>query len=203
MKVFLSTAYFPNIQYFNILSNNQEVTIEIHESFVKQSYRNRTTILSANGIFNLIVPVCHAKNGKIKTKDVRISYIENWQHQHKIAILSAYGSSPYFEYFSDFILSIFSKKFDFLIDLNMFILENFSKILKLNTNIKFTENFVKELDNDYRYSISPKQPLTNITTYKPYIQVFSDRFDFFPNLSIIDLLMNTGPNALSYLKMSN
>lgn len=199
MKIFLSSAYFPNTQYFSIVSNCQHIVIEKYESFVKQSYRNRATIATANGLYNLIVPVCHAKSGKILTKDVKISYIENWQHQHKIAIMSAYGSAPYFEYFSDFIFDVFSKKFLFLLDLNNYILENLCKILKINYKLEFTDNFERQLENDYRFSISPKIKIENISIFKPYIQVFSDRFDFFPNLSIIDLLMNTGAEAKKYL----
>jgi hypothetical protein len=201
MKTFLSTSYFPNIQYFSKLINSTNVCIEVHENFQKQTFRNRCIILTANGLSNLTVPVLEGRSGKIKTKDIKISYQENWQHQHKISIMSAYGSAPFYEFFIDYFFPFFEKKYNYLLDLNNKILETCFKLTKLEIKIELTDDFVNNLENDYRFSISPKIKTTDLEfNPKPYIQVFNDRFDFQTNLSIIDLLFNLGSETKQYLK---
>ena len=132
----------------------------------------------------------------------RIDYSTNWQRLHINAITSAYGKSPYFSFYSEEILQILNQKHDKLLELNSKITNQILRILKQKKSIKNTTSFTKELPKDIldlRYSIHPKIPV-NIIIFKPYIQTFSDRFKFFPNLSILDLIFNLGPESISYLK---
>lgn len=194
--IFLSTAYFPNILYFSMIIKHDSVFIEACENYIKQTFRNRCQILTANGVMNLVVPVVDANGRNIK--DVKICYNENWRHRHLIAIKSAYGSAPFFEFYFDFINKILQQKFTFLWDLNFEILREVAALIPFEIEkINFTQFYQKQLENDYRYLLSPKKVIE--TSFKPYIQVFCDRFKFVPNLSIIDLMMNVGPDAKNYL----
>ncbi len=197
----LPTSYFPNIKYFRLISEYNEIEIEIYEHFPKQTYRNRCEILGANGIMSLIVPVLRGRTGKIFTKDIKISYINNWQKQHFQSLKSAYASAPFYEHYIADIESLFIIKPKFLIELNQKILHIISKLLSFDKKIDFTDDF-RNLNNadyiDFRFEFSPKLKEDNSIKNK-YIQVFSDRFDFVPNLSILDLIFNLGPESRNYL----
>ena len=202
--ILLSTAYFAPVSYFTKLATIPEIHIEEHEHFIKQTYRNRTVILGANGPVSLIVPVVKGREQKIKIKELRIAYDEDWQRNHWKTICSAYNSSPFFEYYFDEIEIIFRKKSVFLYDLNQLITETILGILEIPVKIKPTDAFEKIPDGimNFRERISPK--LHRIAddphfVAKPYTQVFSEKFGFIPDLSILDLIFNEGPSAHSLL----
>lgn len=203
-SILLSTAYFAPIQYFSKLASFPETYLEQHENFIKQTYRNRTVILGANGPISLIVPVVKGRQQKIKIKDLRIAYDEDWQRNQWRTIFSAYNSSPFFEYYADEIQSFFRKKQEFLFDFNLKITEKLIEILELNTTIKLTADFenIPESCLNFREKISPKiHRISDDHSYKiqPYTQVFSEKFGFVPGLSVLDLLFNEGPSAHSIL----
>ncbi|MBN2662262.1 MAG: WbqC family protein [Bacteroidales bacterium] len=200
----LSTAYFPNIQYLTKILKYNSIIIDNNETFPKQTFRNRCYILGANGKLSLVVPVTKGRTGKIKTKDIKINYAENWQNQHLQSIKSAYASSPFYEFFIEDYYPFFKKKYSYLIDLNYYILETSLSLLAIEANINISEEFLeidKNNTNDYRFSLSPKEKLEdkNFKTQQ-YMQVFADRYKFEPNLSILDLLFNLGQESRAYLK---
>lgn len=196
-----STAYFPPVSYFSEIKKADSVIIEKNENYNRQSYRNRCRILSSNGILTLSVPVVKEKNKKIKITNVKIDYSTEWQRQHIFAIVSAYGKSPFFTYYSDLILEPIRKKQEYLFELNENILKILLEIIGLKNNISFSDFFRKEMGsiNDFRNIIHPKQKIISAFHPKPYIQTFSDRFSFVSDLSILDLVFNTGPEAKKYL----
>jgi hypothetical protein len=203
-SILLSTAYFAPIQYFSKLATFPEIYIEKHENFIKQTYRNRTVILGANGPISLIVPVVKGRQQKINIKDLRIAYDEDWQRNQWRTIFSAYNSSPFFEYYADEIQSFFRKKHEFLFDFNLKITEKLIEILELNTVVKLTNDFENIPENclNFREKISPKiHRTTEDSSFKTqsYTQVFSDKFGFVHGLSVLDLLFNEGPSAHSIL----
>ena len=195
----LSTAYFPPVQYVALLCQKGSAQIELWEHYVKQSYRNRMTILSANGKLDLIMPLEKAQGSKTLIKDVKIAYHDRWNAEHWNAISSAYNSSPFFEYYKEDLERFFSKKYTFLIDYNQEILQCILQLLHIQCDIQFTQDFAKpnDTDDDFRYTISPK--VASSAEFPPYTQVFEDKFAFIPNLSILDLLCNEGPESKEYL----
>lgn len=202
--ILLSTAYFAPIQYFSKLASFPEIYIEQHENFIKQTYRNRTVILGANGPISLIVPVVKGRQQKINIKDLRIAFDEDWQRNHWRTIFSAYNSSPFFEYYADEIQSFFLKKYKFLFEFNLKITEKLIEILELNTTLKLTDDFenIPESCLNFRERISPKtHRIDEDQSFQtqPYTQVFSEKFGFVPGLSVLDLLFNEGPSAHSIL----
>jgi len=206
MKTILSTAYWPNLHYFYYLLNSETIYIEQHEHFQKQSFRNRTQILSANGPLDLSIPV-KKKATKEFTKDILISYAENWQIKHWRAITSAYKNSPYFEHFESEIENLYIQKHDHLLQFNLLQLQTLLKILKLKKEIRPTPEYKKEFDGylDLRERIHPKLDFKSDTLAlkhlnKPYYQTFESKFEFMPNLSVLDLIFNTGLGTIRYLK---
>jgi hypothetical protein len=202
-KAILSTAYLAPIQYYSKLLKYDEAIIEIYENYPKQTYRNRCCIYGANGLLDLSIPVKKIDT-KTKTKDIKIDYVTNWQKLHWKSIESAYRSSPYFEYYADEFLPFFTTKTDFLIDYNLALQNLITIIIGIEVRIKKTDNYIVNNElavADYRELINPKKKFIDLDFKQPeYTQVFSTRFSFIPNLSIIDLLFNVGPDSLTYLK---
>ena len=196
---FFTSAYLPAVEYFMMLSGYQEIQIEQHENYQKQSYRNRCRISGPNGINVLTVPVDKKGNVKVTVRDLKISYSENWQKLHWRSIQTAYNNSPFFLYYRDEMERFYTKRYDYLLDLNQDLLLLIIKWLKLNTGIVLTKSFIPlyTVENDFRYVIHPKNESSIVQP--EYHQVFIDKFGFIPNLSIIDLIFNEGPGASGLL----
>ena len=198
--VLLSTTYFGPVQWYQKLYRAEHVEIEQWESFQKQTYRNRCMIATTNGIQALTVPVEH--NCQL-IKDVRISDHGNWRHLHWNALQSAYGESPFFEYYQDDIRPFFEKRWTYLLDFNEEIRSKMCELIDFEPNVKRSEEFTAyglqftEEYADYREAIRPKHPADDPDfTPKPYYQVYAQKHGFLPNLSILDLLFNMGPEAI-------
>jgi hypothetical protein len=192
--------YLPPIEYFSkILVHKENVLFENAENFQKQSYRNRATIHSPNGKLDLTVPVIKGSKSHTKVKDVRISYDFQWQRMHIMSLQTSYRSSAYFEFYENDFTLFYEKKWNFLFDYNEELTRLLLKLLKINSQINYTDSFEKDYLNlaDYRDSIHPKH--NSPEQFKTYFQVFEERNGFFPNLSIVDLLFNQGPQSLKYL----
>lgn len=208
MPALLSSAYFAPIQWYQKLNRYDVCLIEQHDHFVKQTYRNRCVIATANGVQTLSIPVEKFDDVKCEMKDVRISDHDNWRHQHWNALLSAYGESPFFEYYQDDIRPFYEKKWKFLFDFNMEIAHTLCELLDIQPDIRPTEEFLP-MDKagetalpyaDFREAIRPKRPLVDADFVpKPYYQVYEQKIGFQPNLSILDLLFNMGNESIFYL----
>jgi hypothetical protein len=202
----LSTAYFPPIEYFVLLMHHQRVTIDLHETYPKQTWRNRCVIASGNGPVTLSVPVQKPQGNHTKTIDVLISDHYPWRQNHWRSIHSAYRNAPYFIYYADLVENLILRDSSGLIaELNRNILNSVAEELGINTVVEYSPSFVKKPSDihDLRYSLSPKaRDRQNIKelVYPKYYQVFEERWGFLPNTSILDLIFNLGPDATNYLK---
>jgi hypothetical protein len=202
MNIILRSVYAGNIDYYSSVINSSKVTIDINEHFHKQSYRNRCVIAGANGSLNLTIPVKRLP-GKTALKDIRIDNDQNWRKIHWKSIESAYRTSPYFEYYEhEFSPFYLDKKYDFLVDLNKVIFDAIIRCLQIETKIEYSLSYIENIDDSYdlRDAIHPNNNTSQFYKTPNYTQVFQDRMDHLPNLSIYDLLFNEGPMALSQLK---
>lgn len=195
-----STAYCPPVAYFAALLKHSAVQIEVCETYPKQTYRNRAIILSPNGVLPLTVPIILTQGNHTLTRDAGISYAEHWNVKHWRTITTAYNASPYFLYYQDKLKSILLTPHERLIDLNNQLMRFLLRALKIETTCTPTQDFIPvgTVDNDYRYTFSPKDKSTG-QHFPAYSQVFSNQFPFVPNLSILDVLFNLGPQAKDYL----
>ena len=199
MDALLSTTYFGPVQWYQKLYRAEHVEIEQWESFQKQTYRNRCLIATTNGIQALTIPVVRGTSPLIK--DIRISDHGNWRHLHWNALQSAYGESPFFEYYQDDLLPFFEKRWSFLFDFNEEIRTKISELIDIQPNVSYTEGFSSSPSmRDFRMAINPKHPEPDPGFVpKPYYQVYQQKHGFLPNLSVLDLLFNMGPESILYL----
>ena len=205
LKALLSSTYFGPIQWYQKLNRYDECLIERHESFIKQTYRNRMLIPTTNGPLALTIPTNH--DISLSMKDIRISDHANWRHVHWNALLSAYGESPFFEYYQDDIRPFYEKKYEFLFDFNMETTEKMIELLDIRPKISVTEEYIQREEmgaeykiKDFRDAIRPKKPLPDPEfESKRYYQVYEQKHGFQPNMSILDLLFNEGNEAIFFL----
>ncbi|TVZ55715.1 WbqC-like protein [Lutibacter sp. Hel_I_33_5] len=197
MGLFIPTYFSPISQYSELLKFDT-INFEIEDNFQKQTYRNRCYIFGANGKQLLNIPIKHSnKEGKKKTKDTLVENAFPWQSQHLKSLQTAYRSSPFFEFYEDDLLPIFSKKYKFLLDVNIDTYSFLKDALQLETEFKKTNEYKVNSENDFRYLAEVKQKTPN--NPKKYIQIFDDKHGYISNLSMLDLLFMEGPNAISYL----
>ena len=241
----LSTTYFGPVQWYQKL-NRHRCIIEQHDNFVKQTYRNRCVIASANGPQTLTVPIERYDGMKCAMRDIRISDHGNWRHLHWQALVSAYGETPFFEYYADDIRPFFEEhRWKYLLDFNLDITQTLCSLLDVRPDLTLSDHYIDAdeticgsggLDGaaaclseafegfggaveglggaaeglgsssacslfvDYRDAIRPKHPLPDAEfEARPYYQVRAQRHGFLPNLSVLDLLFNEGPEGIFWL----
>lgn len=217
--VLLTTAYFPPIEYLAAIANECRfnpgmtevepavVYIEACEHYAKQSWRNRCRFYAADGAQTLNFPVRHEDFGK-PISQMRIDWKTDWLTRHERAIISAYRTSPYFEYYQDELFAILDSRPELMLDFNTQILKFFLRKTGIPADIRFTSEWEAvtiegHKVTDLREAIHPKRPnsiLKDLGLERPYWQVFSPKYGFIPGLSIMDLLFNEGPDSICYLK---
>ena len=204
----LSTAYYGNIQYYTkLLQTEEPVVIDLGEYYRKQSFRNRTEILGANGVIPLTVPVYKASGEKTAVRQVRIDHSKAWRHRHWNSIHSAYKNSPYFDYYAEAFEPVYRKEYTLLWELNRDLQQAVLDTLEIKADFSYSENYMDATgeDRDWRDALSEKPRLRKpdpAFSPAPYYQVFSERIEFTPNLSILDLLFCEGPDAVEILRHS-
>lgn len=201
MTLLLHPGYFPNIANFAAIVQN-DVCWEVMDNYQKQTFRNRCYICTDLGLHMLNIPIKHVGNekGKQRYSNVKMDNDYPWQRQHWRTLETAYRTSPFFEFYEDDIAPLYHKKFDSLMDYNLKSIEIICECLQINMPTSTTESYEVAVPNkiDGRFLIKSKAKYA--FEQPEYVQVFDDRNNFIPNLSILDLLFNEGTNALSYLK---
>lgn len=200
MPSLLHVTYFPNLAHMAIMLQSDGYIFEAQDTYLKQTYRNRTCINAANGKLQLNIPVIHSQNNRQLYKDVIIKSEENWQANHLKSLESAYRKSPFFEFYIDDISALFITEATNLFNFNLKCLEVIFECLQLPFIPKLTETFIHHPNNlkDFRSLVYCKKEV--IQHFESYTQVFDNKHGFIGNLSILDLLFNEGPNTVNYLK---
>ena len=202
---YLSSAYLAPVEYYTKLLAYDKIFIEQHDHYMKQTYRNRCTITGPDGELTLSIPTVKPDTPKCPMKDIRISDHGNWRHLHWNAIESAYNNTPFFEYYKDDFRPFYEKKYEFLFDFNEELCRLVCELIDIHQVIERTAEYKMEFtvdEADFREIIHPKKDFRTADTAfvpQPYYQVFESKLGFLPNLSIIDLLFNMGPESLLIL----
>ena len=207
MRVLLGSAYLAPVQYYAWMLAADEILLEQHDHYLKQTYRNRCTIAAADGPLSLTIPILKYEGDKCEMKDIRISDHGNWRHLHWNALKSAYHMSPFWEYYEDDFRPFYEKKWEFLMDYNQALQDKVCELIDMVPHTVRTEAYFSATESDVldlREVIRPKRENASDGKFHalPYYQVFQDRLGFLPNLSIMDLLMNMGPESLLILRKS-
>ena len=199
MDILIHPNYFPNIHQFTQIIKANNILFEVSDNYQKQTFRNRTYIYGANGKLGLFIPVIHTHKNRELFKDVKISYESNWMDLHLKSLQSAYRSSPYFEYFEDNFIKLYSEKEKFLVDFNIKCIKLISNLLDLDLDLKISNEYVEKTNDiiDLR-DLSNARKEKKIETPK-YIQVFESKHGYLNNLSILDLIFSEGKNSVSLM----
>ena len=199
MDIIIHPNYFPNIQQFTQILKAEKILFEVSDNYQKQTYRNRTYIYGANGKLGLFIPVIHTHKNRELYKDVKISYESDWMALHLKSLQSAYRSSPYFEYFEDDFIKLYSEKEIFLFEFNIKCIHLITELLDVNLNHEKSESYNENYSgvNDLR-DLSVARKEKEYATPK-YIQVFESKHGYLPNLSILDILFSEGNNTTSLI----
>lgn len=203
---YLSSAYLAPVEYYTKLLKYDKIYVEQYDHYMKQTYRNRCTITGPDGELALSIPTVKPDTQKCPMKDIRISDHGNWRHLHWNAIESAYNNTPFFEYYKDDFHPFYEKKYEFLIDFNEELCQLICQLIDIHPTIGRTDCYKMEFtpeETDLREIIHPKKDFRIVDQEfipQPYYQVFDSKLGFLPNLSIIDLLFNMGPESLLILE---
>lgn len=177
------------------------VQFDAGEHYVKQSFRNRYHILTANGVKALTIPVQHTGGKAISTYRMRVAHEKPWLRDHLRTIRAAYGSAPYFIHYIDEVERILSTPADTIGAFFSQTFEEWCRLLQITPKYTVSEAYLKQIfEVDLRLKIKrpsqfPEEGLTD-----PYPQVFEDRHPFAAGLSVIDLLFNQGPASSTLLR---
>jgi len=201
--------YLPSVSYIALLNVAGEICIEAHENYIKSTYRNRCEIMGSNGIIDLSIPLLGGRDHHQLYRESQIAYISDWQHRHRMSILSCYGSAPFFEHYMPYLEAFFEKKHTHLFQFNKELLELTIKLMKLDVTLSYTDAYDNAPDGvtDLRKAFKPGKEIEEITVRQkkwllrevPYMQTFEG---LRPTLSIscLDLLFNEGPQSKNILK---
>ena len=198
MSLLIHPTFFPNVAHFAAMIQTQDLVFEVCDNYQKQTYRNRASIYGANGKLNLNVPVIYSQSNRQLYKDVAIFNDDNWQLQHLKSLESAYRTSPFYEFYIDELMPIFTEDINTIMALNLKCISIIFNCLQLPLHYRLTTEFNTSTEYIDARALSNSRKETQ-QSFTPYRQVFDNKFGFLSNLSILDLLFNEGPNAEMYL----
>jgi hypothetical protein len=183
--------FLPDVEWFINAAQNKQFNIALNCNFNQSKFLNKYNIPGPNQLQTLVVPIlAHTKNGMYS--DVLIDYTQKWIREHKNALQTAYGKSPFFEYYDYRIFNVLDQEIPDLNTLNITLLRDICKWVGLD---HLPMNIHENSENAQFTQI-------NKLNVPEYNQVFHEKFGFRPNVSIVDLLFNQGPLAKSYFENS-
>lgn len=197
-RILIPSLLAPSVRIFSVLSAAQEIVVDVHETYPKQTLRNRYYIGSPNDVRALIVPVRKPYGHRTKTIEIEIDYSENWPLYHRKSLTTAYSKSPFFLYYADYIFTEFERKHDSLIDLNSALQSLFMKWLHIQTPVILTEDYIRKFDGTDLRNACKDNSAWQIRN--EYYQPFGETYGFRNSLSVLDILFNLGPEAERHIK---
>ncbi|MBO6035412.1 MAG: WbqC family protein [Paludibacteraceae bacterium] len=199
MTVTLPCTYIGSTALYKLMAGASTVYVEVYDHYSRQTFRTRTVIMGANGQEALTIPVVKPEE-KTLVKDILINNDKKWQIEHLRALQTAYNTSPFLEFYIDDLMPFYTKKFKYLADYNMQMTQTICSLLGISPELRFTDHYEKVLENDYRHLVEKHAQVPECLNLEPYYQVFGRKFGFQPNLTILDLIFNMGPESILFVK---
>lgn len=204
MAPIFETQYLPSVAWCAAAWPFPEIALESQESYVKGSFRNRCHIAGPNGLQRLSIPLLKGKHQQLPIREVRISYLEEWQRQHWRSIKTAYGSAPYFEHYAAELEAFYSQKTLLLFDWNLSLIRWCMAKLGWKGSILMTKNYLHPNasagQHDFRGVVAPGASPPDWFFPARYGQVFQERHGFLENLSVLDLIFCCGKLGVAQLQ---
>lgn len=185
--------------YYSLLLHSSKLITDVHETWPKQTLRNRYFIGGPNQTQMLVVPIHKSEGHRTTTNNIKIDYSTSWNDYHRKALITAYSKSPYFLYYADYIFAEFNKNHSRLVDLNNAINSLIYKWLNISSEHQFSAEYIKNFESGIDLRTHFKDP-ENWQLKNSYYQLFSEKFGFRNNLSVFDILFNLGPETAMHLK---
>jgi hypothetical protein len=225
MKILAANVpeYFPSIHFYLKMFLSDVFVLADNLQFSKHSLINRTKIDTPQGRQWLTVPVISSKKGIQKINEVKILPESNWQRKHEVALKTNYKFSPYFEHYMFIFKSIFEKKWNSILELDILCIELIKKQLKINKELFYSSNlFTKKRSSEFLVDLAKSHNCNKYLIFdseipfldqnvldkagiglvikKSDIRAYRQQFEPFKiDLSILDLLFNLGNESLEYL----
>jgi hypothetical protein len=190
--------YFTTINSFIDLVKAGNINFQATHPFRRSTFRNRMMVPASNGIIQLSIPLVGGRNCRLPYRDVLIDYKSDWQRNHYQTLVSVYGNAPWFQHYSVELEALFDQKPSGLFEWNMLCFYWIAQKFKMNSSIRLQETEVSENEpciNRSDFYLPSNYSQTEKGPFLVYAQVFDTKIGFKPNLSILDLLLNEGPNA--------
>jgi hypothetical protein len=198
--VVLVPTYFASIDVLSKLKHAEKIIFEVSDNYQKQTLRTRQYIYGANGKLLLNIPIKHQKGVQKERQTMASVEIDNsfpWRSNHIKSLQSAYRTSPYFEYYEDEFEALYNASYTHLLEFNLACWKLLLELLDINAEVQHTNEYNSTFTDaeDLRpLSVAKRKPIVELPSY---IQVFSPKYGYIPNLSVLDLLFNEGPNAVN------
>lgn len=199
----LSAFYFGTAEHYAVLAQAGSGVIETGGHYQRQSYRNRTTIMGPNGRQELIVPIVRRSGERMPLCTVELSYDEPWPSRHLQAIRTAYGQTPWFIHYLPDLEELYAQRWLKLVDLDLASMQLAMRWLQLKVTLAVRDVYVEDQHGlaDHRMDLHPKKPLpVGFPVVPAWPQAFQQRHGFTGRLSVLDLVMNSGPAARGLLQ---
>jgi len=192
--------YFTTINSYTDLVKAGEIYFQLDHIFRRSTFRNRMIVPASNGIIQLSIPVVGGRSCKLPYGKVMIDYKSNWQRNHFHTLATVYGNSPWFTHYSAELETLFSQRPIYLFKWNMMCLDWVIKKTKLTHKITMHREKSPEITpylNKVDFYIPSNYDAYEKGPFIEYPQVFVDKIGFKPNMSILDLIFNEGPNTIN------
>jgi hypothetical protein len=218
--------YLPWIGYFDKMRRADVFCYLNNVQYKKNEWQNRNRIKTAQGWQWLTVPVRYRFPEKIN--EVRIDNTTHWSKKHLQALKTNYSHAPYFKAYIPIFEDIFSRKWEFLSELNIHLIECLKDTLQMqekkttvSSELMLREDPTDRLIDickalgadtylagrggaDYmdakRFAKNGLKVIIQEFKHPVYPQLFKD---FKSHLSIVDLLFNCGPESMNVIREAN
>lgn len=221
--VILQPGYLPWLGFFDQMLRSDVFVYFDDVQYDKHGWRNRNRIKSATGPIWLTVPVLNAGRLGQKINEVEIDNRGPWARKHITAIAQNYARAPYLKTYLPQLDALLTRHWESLVELDLAVVELICKWIGIERQIERSSclrieggqserllNICRHFQADRYLSGDSAQNYLDVKLFQhggvqvewqgyrhpTYPQLHGE---FFPYLSVLDLVMNVGEKSLDVL----